>query len=114
MSDMLVRCDGSYVVSVSGSGIVVVGGAGGEHLNDVQVFDGESHTWHRGTLPFSSLTVQCDLVFDSLSVTSEQALNLEMKHESRQSKNYGTNTELAELQPPSSSKSQRQIHLTHP
>ena len=61
MSDMLVRCDGSYVVSVSGSGIVVVGGAGGEHLNDVQVFDGESHTWHRGTLPFSSLTVQCDV-----------------------------------------------------
>ena len=49
MSDMLVRYDGSYVVSVSGSGIVVVGGAGGEHLNDVQVFDGESHTWHRGT-----------------------------------------------------------------
>ena len=61
MSDMLVRYDGSYVVSVSGSGIVVVGGAGGEHLNDVQVFDGESHTWHRGTLPFSSLTVQCDV-----------------------------------------------------
>ena len=30
-------------------------------------------------VPFSSLTVQCDLVFDSLSVTSEQALNLEMK-----------------------------------
>ena len=27
MSDMLVRCDGSCVVSVSGSGIVVVGGA---------------------------------------------------------------------------------------
>ena len=41
MPDMLVRYDGSYVVSVSGSGIVVVGGAGGEHLNDVQVFDGE-------------------------------------------------------------------------
>ena len=30
-------------------------------------------------LLFSSLTVQCDLVFDSLSVTSEQAPNLEMK-----------------------------------
>ena len=59
MSDMLVRYDGSYVVSVSGSGIVVVGGAGGEHLNDVQVFDGESHTWHRGTHHFLSHVATC-------------------------------------------------------
>ena len=50
MSDMLVGCRWSCVVSVSGGGVVVMGGLGdgGRRLNDVQVFDGGTQTWHRG------------------------------------------------------------------
>ena len=70
MSDMLVGCWGSCVVSVSGGGMVVMGGQGdGERdLNDVQVFDGGTQTWHRGpSLPEPccrmSAVVHGDVVF---------------------------------------------------
>ena len=70
MSDMLVGCERSCVVSVSGGGMVVMGGRGdgGRSLNDVQVFDGGTQTWHRGpSLPepccFMSAVVHEDLVF---------------------------------------------------
>ena len=68
MSDMLVRR--SCVVSVSGGGMVVMGGFGDgwRRLNDVQVFDGGTQTWHRGpSLPkpcyLMSAVVHGDLVF---------------------------------------------------
>eukprot|EP00731_Ephydatia_muelleri_P035081 Em0095g11a len=50
MPDMLVECMESCVVSVSGGGMVVMGGYGDglRYLNDVQVFDGGTQTWHRG------------------------------------------------------------------
>ena len=51
MSDMLVGCHGSCVVSVGESGLVVMGGKGDDgsrRLNDVQVFDGKTKTWHFG------------------------------------------------------------------
>ena len=50
MSDMLIGCRRSCVLSVSGDGIVVMGGRGSEDrlLNDVQVFDGTTQTWHQG------------------------------------------------------------------
>ena len=69
MPDMLVGCWGSCVVSVSGGGMVVMGGKGdGGRLNDVQVFDGGTQTWHRGpSLPkpcvLMSAVVHGDLVF---------------------------------------------------
>ena len=70
MSDMLVRCWRSCVVSVSGGGMVVMGGTGdgGRVLNDVQVFDGGTQTWHRGpSLPKPcsrmSAVVHGDVVF---------------------------------------------------
>eukprot|EP00731_Ephydatia_muelleri_P004359 Em0002g535a len=69
MSDMLVECRGFCVLSVSGGGMVVMGGAGdGGLLNDVQVFDGGTQTWHRGpSLPkrcsHMSAVVHGDLVF---------------------------------------------------
>ena len=69
MPDMLVGCYGSCVVSVSGGGMVVMGGAGDEgYLNDVQVFDGGTQTWHRGpSLPkpcyHMSAVVHGDVVF---------------------------------------------------
>ena len=70
MPDMLVGCWGSCVLSVSGGGMVVMGGIGdGERgLNDVQVFDGGTQTWHRGpSLPkpccLMSAVVHGDLVF---------------------------------------------------
>ena len=71
MSDMLLGCWGSCVVSVSGGGMVVMGGVGDgsrRRLNDVQVFDGGTQTWHRGpSLPkpccFMSAVVHGDLVF---------------------------------------------------
>ena len=75
MSDMLVRCWRSCVVSVSGGGMVVMGGLddggygdGGRSLNDVQVFDGGTQTWHRGpSLPKPcsrmSAVVHGDVVF---------------------------------------------------
>ena len=49
MPDMLVGCRGSCVVSVSGGGLVVMGGLGdGGSLAEVQVFDGKTQTWHLG------------------------------------------------------------------
>ena len=69
MPDMLVGCQGSCVLSVSGGGMVVMGGDGdGVRLNDVQVFDGGTQTWHRGpSLPKPcwnmSAVVDGDLVF---------------------------------------------------
>ena len=50
MPDMLVGCEWSCVLSVSGGGMVVMGGVGDgwRDLNDVQVFDGGTQTWHRG------------------------------------------------------------------
>ena len=70
MPDMLVGCSWSCVLSVSGGGMVVMGGVGdgGRGLNAVQVFDGGTQTWHRGpSLPkpccFMSAVVHGDLVF---------------------------------------------------
>ena len=70
MSDMLVGCWWSCVLSVSGGGMVVMGGFGDgwRPLNDVQVFDGGTQTWHRGpSLPkpcaTMSAVVHGDLVF---------------------------------------------------
>ena len=70
MPDMLVGCWGSCVLSVSGGGMVVMGGVGdgGWRLNDVQVFDGGTQTWHRGPSlpkPFGrmSAVVHGDMVF---------------------------------------------------
>ena len=69
MPDMLVECCRSCVVSVNGGGMVVMGGVGdGRSLNDVQVFDGGTQTWHRGpSLPkpcwATSAVVHGDLVF---------------------------------------------------
>ena len=69
MSDMLVGCIRSCVVSVGGGGLVVMGGWGdGYGDGDVQVFDGKTQTWHFGpSLPKScyhmSAVVHGDLVF---------------------------------------------------
>ena len=70
MSDMLVGCRRSCVVSVGGGGLVVMGGYGdgGKVLADVQVFDGKTQTWHFGpSLPKPcwriSAVVHGDLVF---------------------------------------------------
>ena len=74
MPDMLEGCGWSCVLSVSGGGMVVMGGGGdgwyGDRgdLNDVQVFDGGTQTWHRGpSLPkpccLMSAVVHGDLVF---------------------------------------------------
>ena len=70
MPDMLVGCHWSCVVSVSGGGMVVMGGGDGglRRLNDVQVFDGGTQTWHRGpSLPkpcyYMSAVVHGDVVF---------------------------------------------------
>ena len=68
MTEMLVGCWGSCVVSVSGGVLLVMGGLGGgdRPLNDVQIFDGR--TWHMGPpLPRPcrdmSAVVHGDLVF---------------------------------------------------
>ena len=71
MPDMLVGCEWSCVLSVSGGGMVVMGGRGDGvrwSLNDVQVFDGGTQTWHRGpSLPepcyLMSAVVHGDVVF---------------------------------------------------
>ena len=71
MSDMLVGCTRSCVVSVGGGGLVVMGGRGDGYkdwLADVQVFDGKTQTWHFGpSLPKPcwrmSAVVHGDLVF---------------------------------------------------
>ena len=70
MPDMLVGCRWSCVLSVSEGGMVVMGGVGDgrRRLNDVQVFDGGTQTWHRGpSLPepchTMSAVVHGDLVF---------------------------------------------------
>ena len=75
MSDQLVGCTLSCVLSVSEGGMVVMGGYGDggrgdgvRLLNDVQVFDGGTQTWHRGpSLPEPccrmSAVVHGDLVF---------------------------------------------------
>ena len=69
MPDMLVGCGWSCVLSISGGGMVVMGGGnGGRRLNDVQVFDGGTQTWHRGpSLPKPccrmSAVVHGDMVF---------------------------------------------------
>ena len=68
MTEMLVGCYRSCVVSVSGGVLLVMGGDGddGRSLNDVQIFDGR--TWHMGPpLPRPcermSAVVHGDLVF---------------------------------------------------
>ena len=70
MSDMLVGCVHSCVLSVGGGDMVVMGGYGdrGRDLNDVQVFDGVTQAWHIGpSLPQPcsrmSAVVHRDLVF---------------------------------------------------
>ncbi|KAL5480069.1 hypothetical protein EMCRGX_G023688 [Ephydatia muelleri] len=70
MPDMLIGCTGSCVLCVSGGVMVVMGGGvdEGRQLDDVQVFDGETQTWHRGpSLPqlcwAMSAVVHGDLVF---------------------------------------------------
>ena len=81
MPDMLVGCWMSCVVSVSGGGMVVMGGRGDgwRFLNDVQVFDGGTQTWHRGpSLPERcwnmSAVVHGDLVFVMGGVGMDRAV----------------------------------------
>ena len=80
MPDMLVECSWSCVVSVSGGGMVVMGGGGdGGWLNDVQVFDGGTQTWHRGpSLPkpccLMSAVVHGDMVFVMGGVDMDRAV----------------------------------------
>ena len=81
MPDMLIGCRWSCVLSVSGGGMVVMGGVGdGERrLNDVQVFDGGTQTWHRGpSLPepchTMSAVVHGDLVFVMGGVGMDRAV----------------------------------------
>ena len=80
MPDMLVGCEWSCVLSVSGGGMVVMGGIGdGGWLNDVQVFDGGTQTWHRGpSLPKPcgrmSAVVHGDLVFVMGGVGMDRAV----------------------------------------
>ena len=69
MPEMLLGCRKSCVVGVSG-GLVVMGGFGDgkRDLNVVQVFDGETQTWHYGpSLPKKcsamSAVMHGDLVF---------------------------------------------------
>ena len=70
MSNMSAGCWRSCVLSVRGDGMMVMGGRGdgGRVLNDVQVFDEGTQTWHRGpSLPkpcaAMSAVVHGDLVF---------------------------------------------------
>ena len=70
MSEMLLGCTGPCVVSIGGGGMVVMGGIGDgdKPLKDVQVFDGRTQTWHKGSsLPQPcrgmSAVVHGDIVF---------------------------------------------------
>ena len=70
MTEMLVGCELPCVVSVGGSGMMVMGGwgDGGRRINYVQVFDGDTKTWHFGRqLPEPcgaiSVVVNGDLVY---------------------------------------------------
>ena len=80
MPDMLVGCGWSCVLSVSGGGMVVMEGVGdGRPLNDVQVFDGGTQTWHRGpSLPkpcgLMSAVVHGDMVFVMGGVGMDRAV----------------------------------------
>ena len=80
MPDMMVGCYGSCVLSVSGGSMVVMGGWGDRGgLNDVQVFDGGTQTWHRGpSLPkpcaAMSAVVHGDLVFVMGGVGMDRAV----------------------------------------
>ena len=82
MPDMLVGCELSCVLSVSGGGMVVMGGVGDgdwRYLNDVQVFDGGTQTWHRGpSLPkpcwSMSAVVHGDMVFVMGGVGMDRAV----------------------------------------
>ena len=81
MPDMLVGCRRSCVLNVSGGGMVVMGGGGDgvRDLNDVQVFDGGTQTWHRGpSLPkpchTMSAVVHGDLVFVMGGVGMDRAV----------------------------------------
>ena len=81
MPDMMVGCWLSCVLSVSGGGMVVMGGIGDgrRNLNDVQVFDGGTQTWHRGpSLPkpcaAMSAVVHGDLVFVMGGVGMDRAV----------------------------------------
>ena len=80
MPDMLVGCWVSCVLSISGVGMVVMGGSDGvRYLNDVQVFDGGTQTWHRGaSLPepcrAMSAVVHGDLVFVMGGVGMDRAV----------------------------------------
>ena len=81
MPDMMVGCWVSCVLSVSEGGMVVMGGLGdrGRYLNDVQVFDGGTQTWHRGpSLPKPcwnmSAVVHGDLVFVMGGVGMDRAV----------------------------------------
>ena len=79
MTEMLVECWRSCVVSVSGGVLLVMGGRGDGHrdLNDVQIFDGR--TWHMGPplpRPCASMSavVHGDLVFVVGGVDMERAV----------------------------------------
>jgi hypothetical protein len=79
MTEMLVGCCSSCVVSVSGDVLLVMGGQGDGHrlLNDVQIFDGR--TWHMGPpLPRPcwgmSAVVHGDLVFVMGGLGMERAV----------------------------------------
>ena len=70
MSNMLVGCGESCVVSAGGGGLVLMGGEGDgfKALADVHVLDGKTQTWHFGpSLPkpckAMSAVVHEDLVF---------------------------------------------------
>ena len=81
VSDMLVGCAQTCVFSVGKGGMVMIGGLGDGLclLNDVQVFDGKTQTWHRGpSLPRPcynmSAVVHGDLVFVMGGVGMDRAV----------------------------------------
>ena len=64
MSDILVGCGWSCVVSVGGGGLVVMGavGDGRRCLDEVQVFDGRTKTWHFGPSLLKATSVMSAVV----------------------------------------------------